>query len=90
MSTPESRLKERVAKYLQKRGIFYFMPRPTQWGKNGVDFLCCYRGTFVAIETKIWPRKATPMQKLFLDSVRESGGIAFVAYEVENVKANLP
>lgn len=83
--TPEGKLKEQVKAYLKARGAYFFMPRPTEWGQNGVDFFCCVQGRFVAIETKTWPRKATPRQRLCLKAVLEAGGIAFVAYEIGTV-----
>ena len=87
--TPEGKLKEDVKGYLRSIDAYFFMPRPTEWGHNGVDFFCSVQGRFVAIETKIWPRKATPRQRKCLDDVRNAGGIAFVAYDMGTVYANL-
>ena len=89
MTTPEGKLKTQVKAYLRSIGAQMFMPRPTEWGHNAVDFICCVRGRYVAIETKTWPRKATPRQLAFLRGVQEAGGIAFVAYDMEAVYANL-
>jgi hypothetical protein len=87
--TPEGKLKAEVKGYLRSIDAYFFMPRPTEWGANGVDFICCVRGRYVAIETKIWPRKVTPRQQLCLNAVHAAGGIAFVAYEMADVYANL-
>jgi hypothetical protein len=88
-ATPEGKLKAEVKAYLDAAGAYYFMPRPTEWGQNGVDFFCCVRGRFVAIETKIRPRQATPLQRLCLQQVRAAGGIGFVAYDMDAVRAGL-
>ena len=87
--TPEGKFKAEVKGYLHAIDAHFFMPLPTAWGANAVDFICCVRGRYVAIETKIWPRKATPRQLNFLRNVRNAGGIGFVAYEMANVYAQL-
>ena len=87
--TPEGKLKEEVKGYLRSIDAQFFMPRPTEWGANGLDFICCVRGHYVAIETKIWPRKATARQRKFIDDVLAAGGIAFVAYDMAAIYANL-
>jgi len=87
--TPEGALKKQVKAYLNERGAYYFMPLPTAWGANAVDFICCVKGRFVAIETKIWPRKPTPRQLLCLNAVQAAGGVGFVAYDMDAVRANL-
>lgn len=49
------------------------------------DILACLPGgKFLAIEAKRPGRKATPKQEAFLQSVRAAGGIAGVAYSVED------
>jgi hypothetical protein len=87
--TPEGVLKKQVKAYLDEHGAYYFMPVQMGFGAATVDFLCCVKGRFVAIETKIWPRRATPRQLACLKSVRDAGGIGFVAYEVEAMQSNL-
>jgi hypothetical protein len=44
---------------------------------------------FLAIETKQPGRKPTPEQKVFLERVREGGGIGIVAYSIEDLEAGL-
>jgi len=86
---PESKLKDHVKAYLDERGAYYFMPVQMGFGAATVDFLCCVQGRFVAIETKIWPRRATPRQLLCLNAVQAAGGVGFVAYDMDAVRANL-
>lgn len=87
--TPEGTLKAQLKAYLDERDAYYFMPVQMGFGAATVDFLCCVRGRFVAIETKIWPRKATPRQERCMREVRDAGGIAFVAYDLGSVHAQL-
>ena len=53
------------------------------------DFLVCLDGKFVAIEVKRPGYKMTDKQELFQHEVRASGGIAFVAYSVDDVVREL-
>lgn len=53
------------------------------------DLLVCLDGKFVAIEVKRPQGKLTEGQERFLHNVRAAGGIAFVAYSVDDVVAQL-
>ena len=55
--------------------------------KGTSDILGCYKGRFFAIETKVGKNQPTPEQKAFMESVRENGGIAFVAWSLDDVDA---
>lgn len=58
--------------------------------KRGVsDLLVCYRGRFVAIETKDDTGAPSPHQLKFILKVREAGGIADVVTTVEQAFALL-
>lgn len=53
--TPEGKVKDDLKKYLDSLGpdCWYYMPVPMGYGKRGVpDFIICYRGFFLAPETK--------------------------------------
>lgn len=59
---------------------------------NGVaDILGVYKGRFLAIEVKVPSRKnnLTEHQKKFIKNILESGGVAFVATSIEDVKQGL-
>lgn len=65
---------------LDVKGFFY-MPVPNGMGISGVsDFLICFQGKLVAVETKAEnkPPKPSPAQAIFLDNVKRSGGIGLV------------
>jgi hypothetical protein len=53
------------------------------------DFLVCLDGKFVAIEVKRPGYKMTEKQELFQHEVRAAGGIAFVAYSLDDVVREL-
>jgi hypothetical protein len=42
------------------------------------DLLCCVDGKFIALEVKKKGNKATPIQLMFLESIRRAGGRAGV------------
>ena len=53
------------------------------------DIIGVYNGIFFAIEIKKPGGKATPYQTAFINRVREAGGIAFVAWDIETVITGL-
>ena len=89
MKTTEAKLKDDVRLYLTKIGAYWFMPVQTGYGQSTVDFLVCYKGRFYGIETKVRGRAPTPRQLQKIREIVAAGGEAFVAYDVEQVKAQL-
>lgn len=80
--TPEGKVKAKVSKLLKELNIYYFMPRGTALGRSGIpDFVCCWNGTFIGIETKAGKNKPTALQQLELDRIVEAGGMSFVVNE---------
>ena len=75
----EADVKKAVKTFLKERGAWWFMPVPGGYSRRTVDFLICYRGKFVALETKR-PKvtSATRLQLKDLYDVRQSGGYAIV------------
>lgn len=47
---------------------------------------CSKDGRFVAIECKIKPNKLTALQEAYLEEIRKRGGIAIVAYDLNDVE----
>lgn len=89
-STPEGRVKAAVKKWLKARDIWYCMPMGTGWGTSGVpDFICCWRGHLVAIETKAPGKRntTTALQKLQLAAIGRAGGTAVVVDDVAQLDA---
>lgn len=72
---------------MEQHGCLVVKQHGTMYSKAGVsDLLCCIQGKFVAIEVKIHPNKPTKLQEKFFEEVRECGGVAIVAYSIDDVK----
>jgi len=79
--TPEGKVKDAVKKFLKERGAWYFMPVSNGMGQVGIpDIICCYKGFFIAIETKAPGKKSqvTDNQKRVMDAIRDATGLAWV------------
>jgi len=87
--TPEGKVKKKVKTCLELLGAYYAMPVASGFGNAGVpDFLICYKGRFIAIETKANGGKATALQLKNLDQIIEAGGVSMIVDEnnVGNLK----
>jgi hypothetical protein len=83
----EGTLKEKVKKLLTERGAWYYMPVPMGYGRRGIpDFLACYRGVFIAPETKVPKKEAKPWQERELGAINGAGGEAFVCKDISQLK----
>jgi hypothetical protein len=86
--TPEGKVKAAVKKYLQAQGVWFWMPVSNGMGQVGIpDFICCYNGTFLAIETKA-PGKlsnVTANQQRVIDEIKSHGGLALVVDSVDSL-----
>jgi len=94
--TPEGKVKDKIKKILKANNIYFAMPMGTGYGNAGVpDFLCCFKGKFVAIEAKANGGETTALQKKNLKDIESCGGQAWVVSEANlnvfeiYVKANL-
>lgn len=79
--TPEGRVKNDVKKVLKARGIWFFMPMQNGFGVVGIpDFICCWKGQFLAIETKAPGKRTdtTANQERKLQEIRDHGGWSIV------------
>lgn len=84
--TPEAILKRSIKDLLRTLGIFYFSALQGLGSYPGVsDFLGIYKGRFLAIEAKAPHGVASPAQKEFLRRIEADGGIAILAYTIEDV-----
>lgn len=88
-STPEGRVKAAVKVELRKRNVWFYMPVQNGMGQVGIpDFVCCWNGRFLAIETKA-PGKlnhTTPNQERILGEIRDHAGHALVVDDVEQLR----
>lgn len=90
MPTPERMVKKQVSEWLDAHGIYYFMPVQTGFGRTTLDYLCCWKGRFVAIECKAGKNKPTPRQMLVAEQIRAAGGHTFFVNDtIDTVQAQM-
>ena len=81
--TPEGKVKDKIKKILKAHNIYYAMPMGTGFGHAGVpDFLCCYKGKFLAIEAKAGRGTPTALQLKQLKEIEASGGETWMVNEM--------
>lgn len=85
MSTPESKVKEKLVRFLKAyrdKGakVKWAFKAGTMYGSDEVDLVMCLYGQYVAVELKRLDGKGvlTLRQKAFLHDVLEAGGVAVV------------
>lgn len=83
--TPEGEIKEKVKKLLVEHGAYFFMPVQTGYGKRTLDFLCCMRGQFFAVETKRAKEKLTALQNAIAREMMDAGGLVFAVHDEETL-----
>ncbi len=89
MRTPEAVLKDKVKTYLNGTGAYWYMPVPSGYGKQTVDFLCCVRGRFLGIETKAPGKRPTVRQLVCLSEIQRAGGVSFWVDSYEDFLAHM-
>ena len=85
----EQKVQAKITKWLAKEG--YYNLKTITCNRAGIpDILGCTPwGQFFAIEVKFGHNKASKLQEWNIKCIRECGGIAFVAYDLETVKEEL-
>lgn len=87
--TPEGRVKDAVKAYLKSEGVWFYMPMQSGIGVVGIpDFICCWAGKFLAIETKAPGKRnnTTPNQKARIAEIQAAAGLAIVVDDVAQVR----
>ena len=80
--TPEAKVKNKIRSILKKYNVYFFMPRGTALGRNGIpDIICCINGCFVGIECKAGKNKSTALQLYEQQQIKNNKGIAIVVNE---------
>ena len=82
--TPEGKAKQRVKKLLNKYGVYSHMPVQNGMGAPTLDFICCYNGLYLAIETKAPGKKPTQRQLKTMTKIAKAGGVAMVVGTTED------
>ena len=88
-STPEGKVKDACKKYLKSIGAWFFMPVSNGMGQVGIpDIICCYKGMFIAVETKAPGKKAntTPNQDRVIEAIQGADGWAIVVDNVDQLE----
>lgn len=83
--TPEGKVKAKVKDVLKQYGAYWHCPVQNGMGAPSLDFVCCFRGRYFAIETKAGNKQPTPRQESTIDTIRKAGGLAFVINEVQGM-----
>jgi len=82
VTTPEGKVKRSVRQVLDRLGAYYVMPVTGGYGTQGApDFLVCFKGRFIGIETKAGKGQLTELQKLNLSRLMDAGGVPIVVRE---------
>ena len=76
--TPEGRVKDAVKKLLKEHRVYWHMPVQNGMGAPSLDFVCCVKGKYFAIETKAPGKKPTPRQENTIAEIQRAGGKVFV------------
>ena len=90
--TPEGRVKAAVKQWLKARGIWFFMPVSNGMGVHGVpDFICCWEGRFLGIETKAPGKRAnvSALQQMQHQAIQAAGGVALVVDDAAQLQGLL-
>ena len=72
----ERDVKDAVKRKLSERkGVFWYMPVQSGFGVKGIpDFVVCYQGAFLGIETKFGGNKLSKWQEIQRTKIKASGG----------------
>lgn len=77
--TPEGKVKAQVNRVLARyKGMYRFMPVPYGYGASTLDYIICFRGRFISIETKAPGKKPTDRQKMIATQITAAGGKVFI------------
>jgi Holliday junction resolvase len=88
--TLEKHIENQIKRYLDNLGVWYMKVHGSMYQKSGVpDIIACINGTFIGIEVKRPGGVVSSLQQYNIDEIHRSGGVAFVAYSVEDVRRQL-
>ena len=79
----ETKLQKKIQKYLREIGCYEFKVHGSQYMKAGIpDIICCYKGLFIGIETKVGKNKMSKLQEEHKKEIEKAGGIHILAYSL--------
>lgn len=84
--TLESAFQTKVINYLKSKGAYVIKIHVSSYQLEGEpDIICCHKGRFYAFELK-QGSKLSELQKIKLELIRESGGVAMEIRDIEQLK----
>jgi len=82
VATPESKVKLKVVKLLNKYNAYYFFPPSNGYGRSGIpDVVGCVKGKFIAVECKAGKNTTTHLQDREINRIHTAEGHAMVVNE---------
>lgn len=87
----EKTVENQIKKWLDSNGYWWMKVHGDMFQKAGIpDILACINGRFVGIEVKRpTGGRVSELQKYHIEQIQKSGGVAFVATSVEEVRTYL-
>lgn len=83
----EKTIERQIRNYLDKIGAWHIKTHGNMFSRAGTpDIVACLNGRFVAIEVKRPKGVISELQKANIELIKRAGGVAFIAYSVEEVK----
>ncbi|HLS61512.1 MAG TPA: VRR-NUC domain-containing protein [Virgibacillus sp.] len=86
----EKRIENSIQRHLDSLGAYHIKNHGSVYSRAGTpDITACINGKFVAIEVKQPGGVVSPLQSAHIELIKKAGGVAFVAYSLEETKENL-
>lgn len=86
----EKTIERQIRNYLTSVGAWHIKTHGNMFSRAGTpDILACLNGRFVAIEVKQPGGRVSPLQMAHIKLINQAGGVAFVAYSLEEAKKNI-
>lgn len=83
----EKQIENQIKQYLDSIGAWHIKTHGNMFSKAGTpDVVACVKGKFVAIEVKQPGGVVSALQAAHIELIKKAGGIAFVAYSLEETK----
>ncbi len=83
----EKQIENQIKQYLDSIGAWHIKTHGNMFSKAGTpDVVACLKGKFVAIEVKQPGGVVSALQAAHIELIKKAGGIAFVAYSLEETK----
>ena len=86
----EKRIENAIQRYLDSLGAYHIKNHGSIYSRAGTpDITACIGGKFVAIEVKQPGGRVSALQAAHIELIKKAGGVAFVAYSLEEAKKNI-